>query len=271
MYDLSIWPYSGDAIECFREALAFTLRREDGKALLSACLSRYRDGSLVDWATPLTDLGALAGKYGISAYTMHFILYVHLLAEAERKYSKAALPSQLFLDTFDDLRVKCEECERIHKVYGTFVAPWLAAFFTMTRFGFGRLEAEVRQSRIGGEGKLINIHIPSKGKLVEKECEESYQRAQSFFGLGEFACDSWLLNPIFQELGGGSGIVRFASRYRIAFMSEDRENRDAWRIFGTMDTGDISALPEDTRLQRIAKNHLLRGGSLDRGYGRFSL
>ena len=140
----------------------------------------------------------------------------------------------------------------------------LSGFFQRTRFGFGRLEAEKRTDE-------IRIHIPAKGKLLEEECQKSYERASAFFHLSRIATESWLLAPWLKALGEDSGIVRFAKRYKLVEVIEDRTNADAWRIFGKCDPTKPESLREDTRLQRLAKAHLVAGGYLDRGYGFFTI
>lgn len=263
MYDITIWDYPDDAVFCFKDVLAFCMRHEEAQAILTSTLRDYRDDCLTDYRGPLADIDALSSSYGISGYTLQFILYITLLDEAELKYRKEGL-SALFYDSFDDLRVKNGECWTVHSVYGTFVAPWLAGFFQRTRFGFGRLEAEKRTDE-------IRIHIPAKGKLLEEECQKSYERASAFFHLSRIATESWLLAPWMRALGEDSGIVRFAKRYKLVEVIEDRTNADAWRIFGKCDPTKPESLREDTRLQRLAKAHLVAGGSLDRGYGFFTI
>ena len=258
MYDLSQWPYADEAVECLRDAHRFLMYREQSRSIMDSTHEVYRSGGQIDWKSVLDDLGIASGKLGISPYTAHLVLLVHLLDEAERRYRSHGLSDDIFHDSFDDLRVKCEECFRVYGTYGTFVALWITRFHEMRCFAFGRLEAEVVPFRVDGS-PVINIHIPSKGRLVESECRASYQKAADFYHLERFVTDSWLLNPVNRQLGKESGIVRFAKDYRLLSMSD------------TMDISDISALPARTRLQRIWRSHLASGGFIERGYGTFTL
>ena len=183
MYDLNRWPYADDAVECIRDAQRFLLHRERPRAILDSTHEVYRSGGQVDWKTVLDDLGIASGRLGISPYTAHLALLVHLLDEAERRYRSHGLSDDIFHDSFDDLRVKCEECFRVYGTYGTFVALWITRFHDMRCFGFGRLEAEVVPFRPDGS-PVINIHIPSKGRLVESECRASYQKAVESGNIG---------------------------------------------------------------------------------------
>ena len=152
MYDLSQWPYADEAVECLRDAHRFLMHREQSRSIMDSTHEVYRSGGQIDWKSVLDDLGIASGKLGIS---------------------------------FDDLRVKCEECFRVYGTYGTFVALWITRFHEMRCFAFGRLEAEVVPFRADGS-PVINIHIPSKGRLVESEFRASYQKAADFYHLERF-------------------------------------------------------------------------------------
>lgn len=273
MFDLSIWPYCDDAVECARDALSFIAHHDELSSILSDSLEKYRWEEDIDWKEVLDDLDREAGRLGISPYTADWVHFVNLLDEALKRYRRRNLSFSLFVDSFDDLRVKCEECFSLYGIYGSFVARWYSRFFDLTCFSFGRLEAEeakFKDSSPLSEGEtVINIHIPSKGKLDEEECEKSYRMASDFFNRRDFVTDSWLLNPLNSQLGPESGIVKFASRYRLLHMTKDEKNSDAWRIFNRPDVHDPQSLPQDTRLQRIYREHMLNRGTIDRGYGYF--
>ena len=275
MFDLTIWPYDSDAATCFSDVMSFLERKDDSRAFLSDSAVSYRDDRLENWQERLEYSHSLADEYGLRYETVSFLFFVNLLDEAWKKYRKEHLSDELFVSTFDDLRVKNDECFQLYGVFGSFVSRWFPAFFTLERFGFGRLEAEIRPFKLdcplAAGTQVINIHIPSGRSLDEKACQESYEKAADFFSLRTFVCDSWLLNPANDRLDENSRIRRFKSRYDVLTVFEDRENSDAWRIFGREDISAPAGLSEDTGLKRLYKELLLEGKTIDRGYGMFRL
>ena len=70
-----------------------------------------------------------------------------------------------------DLHYKLDECSLVYGTVGTFVAPWFSGFFNMTRFGLGRLQFEITNTKeeyiVGGvcipaESPAINIPLPGR-------------------------------------------------------------------------------------------------------------
>lgn len=273
---LSRWDYEEEAVSVYERALRSALRSAGTRAVLEAAVSAYEAGADPDIKRVLACMDAAAVDCGESPYTMRMLPYLCMLEPAEKRYAAAGLPEAVYTDSFADLLWKTRECRRIYGVYGSFVAPWFYRFFELKCFGLGRLQFEFTSFKCDAPlpcgARVLNVHIPSSGSLDMDECESSYAQAVSFFGLsGEkrapFVCDSWMLHPYCAELDESSGIRRFAASYELLRVIEDPACSDMWIIFNRVWDGSISALPENTSLQRIFKRHLLAGEAVGRGYG----
>lgn len=81
-----------------------------------------------------------------------------------------------------------------------------------------------------------------------------------------FYCNSRLLYPRNREIiTPPSNILKFMDLFEIV-QSHERTD-DLWRIFGTQDTENHAALPEDTSLMRAFKRRLMSGVSVVCGCG----
>lgn len=280
---LEEWSYDDEALMAEADAASFIARRDDLASLFKSVRASYELDSMYSFSVALEDLKTLSAAHGLEWERSHLSLLASLLPAASGHYKARGLGEDMFHSSFDDLRIKERECHSLRGMHGVFTAYWIEGFYHFDRFGFGRLEAEIRpfqnEEYLRKGSPVINIHIPSSGPLKEEDCQESYETAAGFFadqasqvgGHPAIVTDSWLLNPVNKALGRASGIVRFASRYEVLAMVPDSSDSDAWRVFNTEDISDIQALPEDTRLQRIWKAHLASGGHMDRAYGVFFL
>lgn len=273
---LARWEYAPDAVEVYGRALGAAMRHQEARAVLESTVAAYEAGGDVEMRDVLVRMGSLAGACGESAYTMYMLPYLCLLEPARARYAAAGLDEAVYTESFADLLWKSRECHKIYGVWGSFVAAWFYRFFALKCFALGRLQFEWTDFRADaplarGE-RVINVHIPSCGPLRASECEDSYVRAAHFFGLGSktvvpFVCDSWILHPLCAGLTGSSGIRQFAADYKLLYTIDDPDCTDMWIIFGRPWDGNPAALPEDTALRRVFKQHLCSGGVVGRGYG----
>ena len=146
----------------------------------------------------------------------------------------------------------------------------------MKVFRLGRLEFEIMnaEKQIKGNGisieagePIINIHIPEGEALSRTACGESLKRAHEWFGAKQkFICYSWLLYPGLNEiLAAESNIIHFQNRFHL--IKTDYQEREAEkRIFGWI-AENITAYPDHTRLQKRARQYLLSGRALGKGWG----
>ena len=253
-------------------------------AVYDTIVKEYRCDIHRDLKLALKEVDEAAEKAGVHRYSGELLLFL-LLAEPLREYyEKRGLPMQIWHDSCMDLHWKLMECRRVYGIWGSFVAWWFPRFFEMTCFALGRFEFELIDfpeeyeeaglKKPENMPKVINVHIPSCGKLNREDYLKSYDQAAEFFAdafPGEeiaFVCESWLLFEGHKEmLPADSGIVGFLSDYECFLQKESEE--DLWRIFHREWDGNAEALPEDTGLQKAYKKLLLEGKKPGFGYGIF--
>lgn len=199
-----------------------------------------------------------------------------LACETYEMYKRKGIDEQVFWDTFQDIRIWCEECFQETGSYGIAEYQWFWRLFEMKLFRLGRLEYEIAgaEEKIEGNGiiiergeAVISIHIPRGEPLEWEACEDSLQKAYQWFGRGrKYICHSWLLYPGLKEvLTPDSNIIRFQERFLLAGV-DYREREAEKRIFGWI-AGNITAYQENSTLQKNARNYLLSGRALGNGWG----
>lgn len=127
------------------------------------------------------------------------------------------------------------------------------------------------------EDYSLEMHIPTGGRLDNKECRESLTQAirfyQTYFPDKKFVafnCGSWLLEPQFQKiLPPSSNIVQFQKLFHI-YPILGNESPFLDRVFGYRCEdmpSDLSKLPQDTTLQRAVLHNLIAGNRMHPGAG----
>ncbi len=212
------------------------------------------------------------------AWALEF--YLKLAVDTYEEYQRKGYADQVFDQTFYDITIWCNECYKKHGVYGLEELWWLGLSVKMGLFRLGRLQFEpmLVQKDMKGEGqeilegtKALNVHIPAGEPLGYEECQESFDQALEFFGeeYRVFVCDSWLLSPHLQEiLPDTSNILRFQKLFCVTEVGYPYPQAEQ-RIFGEA-LEDKRNYPEDTSLQRKAKEYVLSGRDLGIGVGFFS-
>jgi hypothetical protein len=150
-------------------------------------------------------------------------------------------------------------------------AFWNYRHLNCTLFRIGALEYELLEKN--GERK-ISVHIPSDADLSPESLDESFACARRFISakFPDYAdaviyCESWLMYPTLHELlPEGSRILGFQDRFEITRVNSASSHHLVY-IFHRADCTDLSALPEDTSLQRRVKKYLIEGGGICSAYG----
>ena len=163
----------------------------------------------------------------VHSYSSQMIFYICLVPALWDKYLERGLPEEIFRDSMADLRCKLFECYRLYGIWGSFVAVWFSRFFNFTLYGIGRLEfapyscdfdftltKNGRSYCIKKGDPVIDVHIPSRGRLPHEEVLDSYKRALEFFKL--FVCQ--LCNRIVfcADAEGDESFVGMESRISVA-------------------------------------------------------
>lgn len=227
------------------------------------------------------DIREFLAKWKVSDHHLQWILsfYLKLSLEVYEEYQKRGISEKIFDDTFYDITIWCEECHRKYGYYGLEEAGWIAFSLKMKLFRLGRLQFEpmvLSEEMAGKTGTLragtsvLNVHIPAGEKLDFAECQKSFEQAEQFFGntYEAYVCDSWLLSPVLRELlPEASNIVRFQKLFEVVKV-HNRFPQAEQRIFQDI-RDDKENYPENTSLQRKAKQYILKGKKLGIGIGFF--
>lgn len=202
---------------------------------------------------------------------------LRLACEVYEEYRKEKITDEVFDATFYDITIWCEECYRKYQCYGLEEVRWIALSIRMGLFRLGRLQFEpmiLPEDLAGKTGVLkagthvLNVHIPAGEKMDYEACIESMKRAEEFFGgtFEAYVCDSWLLSPVLKELlPEASNIVRFQNMFEIVKVHH-RFPQAEQRIFKEV-LAEKEKYPEDTLLQRRAKEYILSGNDIGIGVG----
>ena len=144
---------------------------------------------------------------------------------------------------------------------------WAAYFINIKLIEVGRLQYEKCDDH-------IKIHIPTGDKLeieqVLNSINDSKIEIEKYFNLKnpEYRCDSWLLsNQIYAIIDSNSNIAKFYSLFDV------KDGPDATKdilnfVFEMQECDNYNNLPENTSLQRILKQQLLKNKEFKIGWGK---
>ena len=198
-------------------------------------------------------------------------ILMHQLMEAmaSRKWGAwKRIPEEIWIESMKAFPRFISEHRRSYGYDGFDRYEWTVRQAGARLFRIGELEYELAENEPGK--REIGVHIPSDAKLEPDRMNESLARADAF--LREYfpdwadlpkTCESWLLSPVLKELlPPESRILRFREAFDLR---EDLPENDAalewvFHVAGGQREGlDLSALPEETSLQRKMKALLLAG------------
>ena len=229
-------------------------------------------------------LETLVAKLGYPVETLTIYFYIRISERTYENYKKLGIDDEIFYSSMDDFAISSRQGVDRIGVYGiprTPDRPWQRLILDMKIFRLGRLQFELYNSpcdvkfndvEIKKDEPCINVHIPGYAPLKEETCEKSYELAREFFkkyfGFEKcvFVCHSWLLAPWLSEsLSENSGIVRFQSKYKIVETTEDASGTILY-VFAK-EQENPENYPEDTTLQRLVKERILKSEPLQMSLG----
>ena len=256
--------------------------------ILSDAVSGYMTDKPTDLSAWLDRLSEAAPQFDLHPYTMHLLFALRCMPILHGRYlADARLTEEMFWEHAVDLRCKLNECIECKGIVGSFVAPWFAGMFDMTRFALGRFQYVLRTYTaepfvtpmgyaMNAGDPYVEFHIPSTGvPLTDDVRMDSYRRAYRFYR-DTFPADkpvvlatsTWLLYPEHRKfLPPHSNLLRFLDDFHIAFSSENPAFSNAWRLFGASAERDPADWYDDTSLRRAYKNYILSGGVAGSGWG----
>lgn len=212
--------------------------------------------------------------FPVEVLTLYF--YILISERTYEEYKKLGISDEIFFSSMDDFATASHYGFDRIGVYGIprFPdRPWHRLIFENKIYRLGRLQFELFESPVDAEcdgvkikkgETCINVHIPGYAPLCEEDCEKSYSLAREFFKKYYniekcfFFCHSWLLAPWLSEaLSEKSGIVRFGGKYKIYDTEED--TTDTILYVFSKKCENPKDYPEDTTLQKLIKERLLKG------------
>lgn len=229
------------------------------------------------------EIEALAASLDITVPLCNLTVYMMFARQTYYNYLAHGVAKDIYDDSMTDFTVWNTACMRKTDKPGLNETGWLAMTLKEKLYRLGRFQYEPTTFRHGrfafGDyivrkgDPVLTIHIPEGGALTDEVRQDSYRKAEKFFGSHIFVCESWLLYPAHRQfLQEGSNIVAFMDDF---VMLSSEETRGAignlWRMYGfKCSHTDFASLPENTGMQRAYKKHLIEtGGMTGEGYGIF--
>lgn len=211
---------------------------------------------------------------------MEMLYLLCLMPDLKAHYQREDISLQYYDSFANNLRAYAESCKRTYGVWGTDIAWWLMDFFKLKLFSIGRLQFRRRKFRkdIGGHiagDYYLDIHVPGGAPLTLDLCAASYAEAATFFRKRYnmtdivFGCHSWLISPdLVSILPAKSNIFAFSRSYTILETHTDPTSSAVRFIFDVPALpSDLDTLPEATSLQKIIKQYLKAGNTLNTAFG----
>lgn len=192
-------------------------------------------------------------------------------ADAYGFYREKGISDQIYLDTMGCYTRFMAESRKSTGRICFDRSWWTSRQVGCHLFRIGQLEYEIVPLK---DGTAVELHIPSGADFSPEQVDRSLELAERFFqehypqlAQAEYRCHSWLLDSQLRDmLDERSNIRRFQTRFEILDQGGVDTEFIQW-LFQTKST-HISALPEDTSLQRNMKRHLLSGGEIHTAFGR---
>jgi hypothetical protein len=271
--------FTAEAIDALQQA-AVRLEANGCMLVFKECRAQL----FLSKGDPWQKLDALAYETRVHKFTVHQLFLIYCAEETKNCYKKAKYPEDIYWDSMQDLKYKMEETHRIYGVWGVYCGPWLASFILMKCFCLGRLQFEILPCEFHYElaghtlhphAPVVNVHIPSFGKLNYEDVLDAYSRAAEFFGhlfpdgAVWFHCESWMLYPEVNALLPAGNIKRFSEDFDIVHACIDPSQDDRYRVFMLPPDVPIAEYPEKNTLQRSLKSWLLAGNTMGVGSGLF--
>lgn len=203
----------------------------------------------------ITNILVLYG-YEIHCKNMKIRKYSKEQKELYNKRVKETLTNDIFIRKLEGIRVS--------------QMIWAAYFINTRVIEVGRLQYEKCEN-------YIKIHIPFGEKLqidkVLDSIKNSRQEIEKYFNIKEpeYRCDSWLLsNQINDIIDKDSNIAKFYNLFDV------KDGLDATKdilnfVFNVQECSNYNDLIEDTSLQKLLKQQLLKNKQMKIGCGNLNI
>lgn len=204
-------------------------------------------------------------------------LLLELAADCEKEYKKQGISRQIYLDTFRDIALWCDNCRKDFQEWGIDEISWLRfhvclEVFTLGRLSFQKIKLmeDIPQLGLSKDQEVVEVHVAQGQPLKIQECMESFEAAMEFYHQDHliFWGESWLLNPALQGLvDKDANIVQFQKIFTI-YTLDETSRQGEMRVFGFV-SDNVEDYPENTQLQRNLKAYLKQHANFGMGKGIF--
>lgn len=203
----------------------------------------------------ITNILVLYG-YEIHCQNMKLKKYNREQKELYKKRVKETLTNDIFVRKLEGIRIS--------------QMIWAAYFINTKLIEVGRLQYEKCENH-------IKIHILLGEKLqidkVLESIKNSKQEIEKYFNIKnpEYRCDSWLLsNQINNIIDANSNIAKFYNLFEV------KDGLDATKdilnfVFNVQECSNYNDLVEDTSLQKLLKQQLLKNKEMKIGWGKLKI
>ena len=272
--------FPSDATEELSAVLNKILSDEETADLLKKAQDVMYLGEGNDFNTVLAEL---TEKCGVHRYTVNMVFWLYAAIPLRYIYRQRGLDEQIYYDCMKDLLYKLNECKNVYGICGTFV-DWFKLFYLCKRFALGRLEFERQPFALDSYKDIlkkgdtvINMHIPSSGKLLPADVIDSFKKAYAMFsdevredGILVLHCNSWLLYTpmVAAACREGSNLKAFYDLFDIVEEVASDNYSNFWRAYNIQYTdGAFDKAPTDTTFRRDLLAFLKNGGKMGTGRG----
>jgi hypothetical protein len=151
--------------------------------------------------------------------------------------------------------------------FGLHTHQWVNLVWSGFLFRLGRLQFNLAVERPDRQSEwVLSTHVPADGPLPPTAVDESFATGRTFFAahfpdypVRWFHCRSWLLDPTLSELLPESNLAAFQRRWSLYGPPEPGEEDLLFFVFQQRGQVELTSLPTDTALRRMAADRLVSG------------
>ena len=215
-------------------------------------------------------------------YSRNVIRALYFCEEASKFFEEKAIPEEIMLDTFSDIRfVIMKYTEIFGKLSLKGLDDWIFLHLSFKLFKVGRLQYQLRGAEGGAEHlglaegePVLAVHIPRGEKLTVESALESFNSANEFFEkyfpeyeYRYFTCHSWMLDKtLCNMLSPDSNIIKFQKLFEHALdVPLDAAFSFVFPYGITRD--NVKDFEPKSSLQKNLKDYVLAGGELYYTFG----
>jgi hypothetical protein len=187
--------------------------------------------------------------------------------EAAAFHASRGVPEEVSAATLTDLGQQVHVHRLTYAEFGLHTHEWVNLVWSGFLFRLGRLQFNLAVEQPDGRSEwVLSTHVPADGPLQPTAVDESFASARTFFAahfpdhpVRWFHCRSWLLDPTLSELLPGSNIAAFQRRWVRYGPPQPGEEDLLFFVFQQRGQVQLTSLPTDTALRRMAADRLVSG------------